>query len=136
MAFINFEELRHQNIGIDVRIFTNNPDQFVDAHRLVLSAVSLFFRDYFIPYEEATFLVLRVPGISFQALDDIVNFCYSGRWPGDWPWARMAAFERLGRSFRVLGLDDGQQADDDNVDDQGFVDGGELSVEEWTPEEV
>ena len=73
----SFSTLRRENILLDVTLVSDDEVQF-QAHKLVLSASSQFFKNIFKKPQETSTFMLYLSGIQAKDLKLVMDYIYEG----------------------------------------------------------
>ena len=74
---LSFREMFQMKISMDVTIVCDD-NRTVQAHKLVLSAASIFFKSLLLSNQEFDSCIF-LPGIKLEALQQVLEFIYHGR---------------------------------------------------------
>ena len=100
----SFSMIRNEKRLFDVTLATDD-GQYVQAHKVILSAGSNFFKDIFLKTNHTNMLIY-LKGISTAELENVIDFLYNGETTVN--HAELRGFIETGKDLQVNGIDDGE----------------------------
>ena len=127
-----FKKLRNDHQFFDVTLATED-GQYLQAHKLILSAASKFFSNIFMENNHPNMLVY-LKGINSEELHHIADFIYNGE--ASVTHEELITFLKTGKELKVKGIMDDMKSMSDNDQNDKFRECSELQYQDVDYKEV